>query len=323
MFAVLLVLFIMFFIILNFVYRKTAYWTNKFSFQKNFIHLSETDFVDIVNLGSNPALYGFFYENIKGQNLSTGSQGLPMDFELLKCFHTNLNTGGIVLIPIMPFTSISQYIRVKPKYWSDEYYMKFASVLNNTQVKQLPHYRRLVCKLKFPLLFRPQDVIRIFINAEGSSKLSAAEQEMSAWELESDAEKWINGWMEEFDVISMDGFLDDKFAQFEKEGIDILRDMINFCLEKELKPVLLTIPMTHYLYKKFPQKIKQKLIVDFVNKANITNIPFFNYMEDVSFRDSSYYINSFFFNLRGRKLFTKRVLSDLGLSLENSNKNVN
>lgn len=38
----------------------------------------------IVNLGSNPARFAFFYENVNGANLSTGTQDLYMDLCILK-----------------------------------------------------------------------------------------------------------------------------------------------------------------------------------------------------------------------------------------------
>lgn len=313
-FVILLVLsalLVLFFMKVNLVYRKSSHWKSKFFFQKNFIHLSKPNSVDVINLGSNPALYGFFYENVKGQNLSTGSQGLPMDFEILKCYHSNLNKGGIVLIPIMPFTSISQYLRAKPEYCSDEYYMKFISILNIDQAEQLPHYKKLMGKLKFPLLFRPKDVLHICFNSDKPSTLSITEQEMSALELEQDAQKWIQGWMKEFDVRSMEDFYSDKFQQYYEEGAKILNDMIDYCLMRELKPVLITLPMSPSLDNMFNDEFRQRMIIDFVTRANKRNIPFLDYWNKHLFYDSSFYMNSFFFNLTGRKKFTNQVIQDL------------
>lgn len=76
-------------LLLNKCVKKTNWYKNQFLYTNQFV--SNAGYRDnlirnyeIVNLGSNPALFAFFYENIKGQNWSTGSQGLDMDFEILK-----------------------------------------------------------------------------------------------------------------------------------------------------------------------------------------------------------------------------------------------
>lgn len=304
-------------LILNSLYKKTYHWKNQFAFQKHFVsnqgyreNISRN--YDIVNLGSNPALFGFFYEKIRGQNWATGSQGLPMDFEILKYFHSYIKEGGIVLIPIMPFTSISQYLKTKPNYWSDKYYIKFTSILDSYQSMHLnnsgKNYFRM---LKYPILYNPKLIIYIFHDVEKDRNLDISEQYMQALELEQDARKWVYGWMQEFDVSSMEEFYGSKFHPYMEEGIGILREMIDFCLERSLRPVLITLPMSSYLNCKFDNQFRERMVKDFVTAANLKNIPFLDYWDKNVMTDSSLYMNSFFFNLRGRKKFTEMVLNDI------------
>ena len=54
-------------------------------------------------------------------------------------------------------------------------------------------------------------------------------------------------------------------------------------------------------------------VYDFIKMVDRENIPFLDYSKDALFMDNSLYMNSLFMNLRGRKLFTKRVLKDLNI----------
>lgn len=307
------------FLILNKLYKKTNHWKNNFLFTQNFISNSgyrdniSRNF-DIANLGSNPALFGFFYENVRGQNWATGSQGLQMDFEILKYNHSYLKEGGYVLIPIMPFTSISQYIKTKPSYWSPMYYLKFTYVVDGAQVQNFPYGKMLQRLKKYPLFFYPKAVRFIPRDVKVDKRLSVAEQNMDALKLEQDARKWIYGWEQEFDVKTKEGFFDKKFQPYENEAVSILKNMIDFCIERNLKPVLITVPMSRFLSKEFSEEFRQKLLYDFVKKVNDKNIPFLDYMFSSEFSDSELYYDSFFLNLRGRKLFTRKVLKDLKLT---------
>ena len=303
----------------NKFYKKTHHWRNKFAFQSRFMPFSCNSYgnerkYDIVNLGSNPAMFGFFYADACGQNWATGSQGLPMDFEILKSYHSHIKEGGVVLIPIMPFTAISQYLKTKPAYWSDYYYMNFASILAPEQVNHLGNIKKNYLRmLKYPVFYNLKLVRFILRDIEKDRTLEISEQSMQVLELEQDANKWINGWLKEFDVRSMEGFYGGKFHSYIEEGVGILREMIDFCLDNKLKPVLITLPMTAYLDGKFSEEFKQKLVKDFVSAANTKNVIFLDYWGKHILTDPSLYMNSFFFYLRGRKIFTKKVLTDLGL----------
>lgn len=302
----------------NKMYLKTNHWNNQFLFEKNFI--SSAGYrdnlcrnLDVVNLGSNPALFGFFYEKNRGQNWATGSQGFPMDFEILKSYHSYIKEGGYVLIPIMPFSSISNFLETRPDYWSDNYYMKFLKILDFVQVKRFPNFRKLQFKIRYPVFFNPKLIYFIFHDVAEDKRLLIANQTMQAFELEYDAKCWIRAWMKEFDVNQYDCFWGDKFKQYYESGVKILSEMIDFCLYRELKPVIITIPMSSYLAKEFNTEFRKKMITDFVNKANIKSVKFLDYMFDERFSNADLFNGSFFLNLEGRKKFTRQVMADLGL----------
>lgn len=306
-------------LVLNALYKRTNHWKNQFLFEKNFIsnlgyrdNLSRN--LDVVNLGSNPAKYGLFYEDARGQNWATGSQGLEMDLEILKYFHSYIKEGGIVLIPIMPFTAISQYIKTKKEYWNDSYYIKFARILDSSQTRQLPNGSKLLRKIKYPLIFDPLLVRYLFADVPADNSLGITEQTMSSVELEHDADRWINGWKKEFDAASVKDFvIDSKYSPYREEAVAILRQIVEYCKERNFKPVLLTIPMSKYLAKKFSADFRQKMIYDFVNELNIDGLMFLDYMFDKRFSDVSLYNGSFYLNSNGRKNYSTQILEDLKL----------
>lgn len=309
------------FLVLNRLVKRTNWWKNQYLATTQFV--SNTGYrnniirnYDIINLGSNPAHYAFFYEDVKGQSWATGSQGQDMDFEVLKYFHSYLRDGGTVLIPIMPFTAISPYLKECPEYWGIAYYSKFSKILDITQTFQLPYGGLLRKYLKYPLLYNWKAVRYLIADTQPDTHYKLSDQPMMKLELEQDATIWIKNWLTEFNLYSMNEILEDRWNKYYSEAMDLNIQMVDYCIERRLKPVFITIPMTTHLIKMFPENIWKYLVNDFVEKANIRKVPFLDYTFDDRFQDDSLYFNSFFLNLRGRKLFTKQVLKDLGLITE-------
>lgn len=309
------------FLIANKLVKKTNWWKNQYLATEQFVsNAGYRDNIvrnyDIANLGSNPAHFAFFYEDVKGQSWATGSQGQDMDFEILKYFHSYLREGGTVLIPIMPFSAISPYLKERPDYWGMAYYSKFAKILDTAQVRQLPYGQRLLRYLKYPLLYNRHAIRYIIADAKQDNRYLMTKQPMMRIELEQDATIWIKNWLKEFKIHSLNSVFDKRWEPYYDEAVDLNKQMVDFCLERGLKPVFISVPMTTHLAKKFPNQVRQYLITDFVERANIHKIPFLDYTSDERFQNDDLYFNSFFLNLRGRKLFTNRVLRDLGLITE-------
>ena len=139
----------------------------------------------------------------------------------------------------------------------------------------------------------------LFVDVEKDNRLMISEQTMNALTLEQDAHNWIDGWMKEFDVKDMDGFLDTRFLPYREEGVSILREMIDFCLLRDLTPVLIVMPMTSTLYNKFNPDFLHRMTDDFIGDVNKKNIRVLNYLHTDSLMNASLYMNSFFFNLKG------------------------
>lgn len=306
------------FLMANKLVKKTNWWKNQYLATEQFVSNSgyRDNIIrnyDIVNLGSNPAHFAFFYEDVKGQSWATGSQGQDMDFEVLKYFHSYLRAGGTVIIPIMPFTAISPYLKSQPNYWGLAYYSKFAKILDGAQTRVLPYGEKLLKYLKYPLLYNKKAVRYILRDVKPDTRYQITEQPLMRLDLEQNAKKWINGWLMEFNLRHLLDVKDERWTKYYDEAITLNKQMVDYCLERGLKPVFLCVPMTRHLSSLFPEEFSKFMVKVFVEKANERNIPFLDYTCDAQFQDDNLYFDSFFLNLRGRKLFTRRVLKDLGL----------
>jgi hypothetical protein len=306
-------------ILLNNLIKKTNWYKNIFIYTTDFPSLGSNSSnlrnnYDIINLGSNPARFAFLYEGINGQNWSTGTQGLLQDLEILKHHFSFIKKRGIILIPITPFTSISPYLKYKPEYLPLSYHAKFVKILGSRYIRELSLPMVTSRFIKTPLLIYPKSLFHLIRDSARDDRLLLTDQLMKPNELEKDAENWIRGWKREFDIEDLTKPLSNLHNECFIEATIRLRNIIDFCIDNELKPVIILPPVTSFLHSYFSSTVKETFIYSFVKQANINNILFLDYFNDNRFQDSSLYFNSFFLNLTGRRLFTKQVIQDLRLT---------
>ncbi|MDR1180532.1 MAG: hypothetical protein LBL13_00930 [Bacteroidales bacterium] len=311
-----LLLFMLLFIAVNKLSKMTNWYRNQFIYTKQFVsnagYRKDTQRnYEIVNLGSNPARFAFFYEDVLGQNWSTGTQGLDKDLEILKYFHSYVKKDGVVLLPIVAFSSLSGYLQFHKS--SLPYLAKFTSILDRHQIVTMPRGRAACIWMKFPLCRHWKAWGALIKDVQPDNRLNMSEQMMQPLELNMDALQWMDGWKKEFNIKNFNAPLTLELQEGRKISVKNLQNMIDFCIERGLKPVLILPPMSKYLSRLFTDKIRETYIYSFIREANVRNIPFLDYLDDERFSDPSLYFNSFFLNLRGRKIFTKQVLKDLNI----------
>ena len=95
----------------------------------------------------------------------------------------------------------------------------------------------------------------------------------------------------------------------QSKRIALLSDIMDFCLRRNLRPVIVIPPM----HPSLALKLSDNYIYSFIRRSNKANVPFFNYMDDSRFSDDVYFKNSFLLNEVGAKYFTKIFLKELGL----------
>lgn len=306
-------------LVLNKALKQTNWYKNVFVYTKQMCsNAGYRDYLvrnlDIVNVGSNPARFAFHYEDVKGENWSTGNQGKDMDFEILKFRHSFLRKGGVVLLPIIPFSGVAGFLKKNnPEYLGIKYYAKFAHTLDGGQANRIPECHKAFKWIKYPLLFEPKALRYLFFDQQPDNRLSLTEQPLMMPQIIEDARHRIEGWLKEFNMQTLDEPLSKELKEGINNSVSIMQQMIDYLKERNLRPVILLLPTSRPLQQYFTQNIKQRLVYDFITQINRSKVEFLDYSNTEEFLDPQLYFDSLFLNLRGRKLFTKRVLKDLNI----------
>ena len=144
-------------------------------------------------------------------------------------------------------------------------------------------------------------------------RLTLDHNPMSAEELERDARDWMRGWARQFNISDFEAPLTEANKEGREIRVKVLRDMIDFCLEREYRPVYVIPPVTGHLAAKFSSRFREIYFDSFISGVG-REVRLLNYLNDDRFQNPDFYFNSFFLNARGRRLFTEQVCSDLGLN---------
>lgn len=267
---------------------------------------------DVVNLGSSGGKWAFDYNDkgVKGMNWAYQPQTLFEDYQLLRHYHSILKKGGIVIITIMPFTGLNK----ETGLFDSLKYIKL-----DTQGEPIQPYLAEKAQrfAEYPILFKKKAVKALIKYILGMDKprdnsiQNVEHNRMTVKQLKDDAAMWINGWKNQFDINDFDSPLSNKNQEGREYRIQLMRNLVDFCLERGYRPIYVIPPVTEYLDHFYTPKFKQTYYYDYLKQVN-REVLLLDYSADKSLMDSDLFFNSFFLNKRGRKIFTRRVLGDLG-----------
>lgn len=262
---------------------------------------------DIVALGSSGAKWAYEFKEVKGMNWANAPQTLVEDYNLLRNFHSILKEGGIVLITIMPFTSLNK----KTNIYDAIRYLK-----TGAQAPIEPFlYRKASFYCEYPIGFgKPayKALIKYLFNIKRNpynNQLSELSYNpMNQEELEYNALEFINGWKNQFDISDLEAPLTEKNQEGRMFRVELMRKIIDFCIERNYKPIYVIPPVTQHLSKYFTPTFQETYIYNYLKDVN-RNIPIIDLSKNTSLQKDELYFNSFFLNQKGRELFTKEVLT--------------
>lgn len=294
--------------LLNALYKCTNAYQNQFIDVRNFSQNGGIgNNLEIINLGSNHPKFGFDYSDldVKGENWAIGPETFEYDFAVLRKNVSHLASGAVVVIPVclLSFFLYRQKNRaIHVKYYS---FLDAKDIVGYSKLEKLSNYI-------FPLFFHPMRLHSLLKDIKKDNRLSLETNLCKTEEeLNKDANFWINCWNKAFDIEIPNPTLLPIHRNDILHNIRILNEMITYCTERGLKPVIAVLPVTDYLYSRFTPAFIEKYILGYIADANKVGVPVMNYLTDNRFTDSSLYINSFFFNSKGRKKFTKQFIEDL------------
>lgn len=293
---------------LNGAVRRTR-WFNEDLFQdcKKFWNYNTFN-TKVVNLGSTSAVCGFDYSDlpITGANWALRHNPLSGDRAILKNYFSYLDpNGSIVILPLCLFSSVAgRYDFMEDKFYTLIYPTSIPHFSYRRQ-QQIKALRNSPIRM-LPLLGIYKELKHFFKN-EGIAILSDEEMKI-------DAKQWMKGWFHEFSIQS----LDDPLSLLNKDSIEeaayILNDIISFCKERNITPIMVLPPVYHTLSEQYGEKGKSLLLDNLINKIEDKSVKYLNYMEDKRFsHNAELFKNSYLLNSKGAKTFTKIVLKDIAL----------
>ena len=270
---------------------------------------------DVVNLGSSGGKWAFDYTDtgVMGMNWAQQPQTLLEDFNLLRHYHSILRKNGYVLIVIMPFTGLNKETGLRDA-------MKYLKLETQGQAIQPYMYKEACRYAEYPILFGKSAIkalIKYMIGRDkhyDTNKVNLERNPMSEPELERDAERWMEGWKHQFSISDFEAPLTEENMQGRDYRIKLMRELVDFCVERGYQPVYVIPPVTEYLANKFTQKFRQLYIYDYLEQID-RDVKLLDYSDNKELMDKDLYFNSFFMNRNGAKFFTNRVLSDLELQI--------
>lgn len=268
---------------------------------------------DVVNLGSSSGKWAFDYAaaGVKGMNWAQQPQTLAEDYNLLRNFHSILRRGGYVLVTIMPFTGLNKKTGLQDA-------MKYLKLGAHEPIEtlMLAEARKYA---EFPILFKKQAIKALLRYLTGRERkpapaagTEAETNPMTEEQLEENACSFVEGWKRQFDIKEWEAPLTPKNLEGRAFRVKLMRRLVDFCTERGYTPVYVIPPVTRRLARYYTERFEELYVYGFLREVG-RDVRLLDYSKEPDFCDDSLYFNCFFLNRRGRRLFTRRVMSELGI----------
>lgn len=257
--------------------------------------------IKLANTGSSHGAHAFDYSIYDGAafNFAMGSQSIEYDNNLINYYIDHFEKDSVLLIPISYFTF--WYDELKSGKEFDNKNMRYFSILDieNMRFKSKKDYYTNKCL--FATKIADIQVRSVFSKA----KRKASSKENKRLTLEEIGEKraiyHLRHMLKNNVIIEMSPSVEAS-----------LTSLIKLCKEKEITPVLITTPYSHY-YSKVFSDIFLSLFYNKINKiCNQFNVNYLDYSKDERFAyKEELFMDTDHLNEVGAKKFTKIVIDDL------------
>ena len=271
---------------------------------------------DAISFGSAYCRYGLDFRecDIKGYNFGYSSQFFYYTNLMLHQYAKTCKNGGVVYLIIADLVFAKEG---KGIYGAEEY-VKFL----NKDLLGDEYSVKASLKARFPLLFNPRKVkclVKILFRISRPNLFNELENnQLSILQVENEADKRCQSWCKQFGLSdTKNGVVSKELERVFSKTRQMLTDMIQYCLDNGLKPVLVVTPVSSIMNERLGDAFVNKVLFDNIRISNSQNVPLLNYLRDDRFSDYSlYHNNADFLNARGRCLFTKILVSDTKKILE-------
>ncbi|MBF8982500.1 SGNH/GDSL hydrolase family protein [Lutibacter sp. B2] len=287
----------------NNLYINTNYYKS-LDYTERFNHVPNN--IEVANVGSSHGMYGFDYTDfdVVGFNFGLYAQGFYYDYRMLKQYSPKIKEGATIIIPISYFSLYQSYEDEKFEEFNKSYYR----FLNPRYIKNIK-LKKYVTDSLFPLLSEGGNIKKVFKDIEHKPK----EWEIITWNKFAPNE----GIREEGHKRSMHHQKDiiNPGKVNKPETKRELKNIINYCIENNYKPVLVTLPYLKYYNDFFPDAFYSEFYGEIEDiRKQYEGLEYMDYSHDKRFTsDIDLFVDSDHMNVNGRKKMTQIILKDLGI----------
>ena len=128
-----------------------------------------------------------------------------------------------------------------------------------------------------------------------------------------DASRYLASWKTQFSVQDLSAPVSSKNANSIAINTALLEDIVRFCNERGLKPVIVIPPMSQELSSALTPDFRENYIFRLVRNAQEAGAIFLNYMDDLRFCACELYKDTYLLNKTGQIVFSQQLINDLNL----------
>lgn len=258
--------------------------------------------IKVGNLGSSHGMYDFNYEPLEMRgyecfNFANTSQSYDYDYAVLKEYVQHMSEDSIMLIPVSYFSFNNEVVNESEAEAMSLRYYHFLSPEN------IPNYDLYIdiTTNKLPILSAGEDILKLFPNFELSIIALAAEDN------EIDMEEFTRRAKERYSR-----HFDNKEEYFLPERIQNLYDIINYCKEHDITPILITTPFSSYYQNLVPESFLQEFQETVTTIASDTGVEYYDYSCDDRFRDNlEYFMDADHLTEEGAAYFMEILIREI------------
>lgn len=290
---------VVFMFMINARYISTNHWKAENNVWKfNFV----PDDIQLANLGSSHGAYGFFYDDFSQYrtfNFGLNSQRYFWDYALLQQYIDSFAPNAVVLLPISYFAitgRVENYDELRPRYYRflKKKYFDTWDLLDSIRYASIP------------VLSAGKNIKKCFddIPPEDIDGFNSRTTYMTKAELQEYCQKKHDSWRK-----------DEKGDEGYQLNLAEVCQLVKFCLDNGLQPVLVTTPITTVLNDIYAEDEDFfKTFYDFIAEvqSQFPGVPYFDYSHDPDFSPKfELFADGDHLNVYGARAFTARVVADL------------
>ena len=228
--------------------------------------------IQIGNLGSSHGMYDFNYDRLTERgnvcfNFANTSQSFDYDYAILKEYVQYMDEKSVLFIPVSYFSFNNEVVSdTEAEAMSIRYY----HFLSPENIPNYDPYVDLVTN-RLPILSAGKDILKLFPKIETVLTAHAQEYEIN---------------VEEFARAARERYsrhFDNKDEYFMPERIEELYEIIAFCRENDITPVLVTTPLSNYYADLVSQEFLQEFLATVNKIASDTGVNYYDYSHDERF----------------------------------------